>query len=181
MATRTYQFFGRAYASAGQVTVTTTFNRIQRFSGPVTTNAGPISLSSDVALDQLFTFDEDTSVTGSIPLQIQVTGGSLVFGIIRGNYTGIVDNTDYHADPVVPNYATPPEDYWDDVNNNTRASDGKDNVMINGVVKVRNVVRDSDIGDWWYTIPDGGVFTCDYFIDPDKVITGPTSTSNSTP
>jgi hypothetical protein len=174
MATRTYQFFGRAYASAGQVNITVTFNGTQRFTGPVTTQAGPVIPDTD--LIQLFTFTEDTSVTGAIPLQIQVTGGSLVFGIIRGNYTGIVDETDYHADPVVPDYAISPENYWDDVNNNTRASDGKDNVMINGVAKTRNVIRDADTGDWWYTIPDGGVFTCDYFVDPDKVITGPIST-----
>ena len=171
MATRTYQFFGRAYAPAGQVNITVTFNGTQRFSGPVTTQAGPVIPGPD--LDQLFTFTEDTSVTGAVPLQIQVTGGSLVFGIIRGNYTGINDGTNYLADPVVPNYTTPPENYWDDVNTNTLASDGKDNVTINGVIQTRNVTKDADMGDWCYTIPDGGVFACDYFVDPNKVVTGP--------
>lgn len=154
MATRTFQLFGKAYSTTGQVSLTVTWNGSQVFSGTVTTiNSAPPGVSLD--LEQLATWDGTTDLTGNVPLTIAVTGGSLYFGLIKGNYCG---------------WEPTPDAFFDDLNNNTESSDGKDNVTIDGVAQPRTVTKAEDVGDWHYLIADGSTFACDYVVDPAKIV-----------
>jgi hypothetical protein len=167
MATRTIKFNGKAYSTTGDVSVTLNFNGSQVYSGTVTTVSGETP-TKPIDTDVLFTFETTTDVTGSIPLSISVTGGSLMFDSLFGNYSGKeVDNTD-PDNPIVVN---PPEEVWSDMNTNTVASDGKNNVAIDGIAQIRNPITDEEAGgEWFYIIPDGSTLTCDYVIDADAIV-----------
>lgn len=173
MATRTFKFLGKAYAPAGQVNLAVKFNGAEVYNGAVTTAAGSAPGRNTTDLDVLFSWDGSTDTTGQIPVEITVSGGTLFFGAIWGNYSGCektIVGTDPN-DPSVPvfNVTVQPSVYFGDLNKNNAASDGKTNVKIDGVaVNDRNetTVAEMGLGDWQYAISSGSVFTCDYFVDP---------------
>jgi hypothetical protein len=80
-----------------------------------------------------------------------------------------VDRTD-PANPV-RTVIVSPENFYDDINQNSIETDGKINVKINGFDLVRNVIDTEQTGDWWYTISQHETFTCDIFVDPDRIVT----------
>lgn len=167
MATRTIKFKGKAYSLSGDVTVTVNFNGTQVYSGTVTTVTGEVP-SKPAESDDLFTFETTTEVTGNIPLTIAVSGGTLVFDSLFGNYSGA--EIDY-TDPENPVVITAPVNFWTDMNSNTVDSDGKDNVEIDGIAQIRNPLTDEDAsGEWFYTIPSGSTLTCDYVISADLIV-----------
>ena len=88
MADRTVKMYGKAYGST-DVTVTINFNNIEVYNGTVTTVDTDIDESVDWA-DQveLCSFTIDTSLSGNVPLQIDVSGGDLVWRTFHANYGG---------------------------------------------------------------------------------------------
>jgi len=173
MATRIFKFYGKAFSQSGSVDVTASFNGVQTHSGPVPTVTALIPPSKvNETLDLLFEYIGTTDLSGNIPLEISVAGGSLFFGTVNANYSGkevSIDRT--NPDSPIVTVITPPENFWRDVNQNSIETDGKTNVKINGVDQDREVINPEEIGDWHYCISSGGVLTCDIFVDPDIVVT----------
>lgn len=177
MATRTIKLMGNAYSTEGDVSLVVNFNNSEVFNGTVTTvaSAPPSKGGNGV---ELATWTIDTSVTGSVPLTIAVSGGSLLFNNLIGNYSGYtLQGTDYVPDVVDGAYVVTvaPDAYFGELNVNTVESDGKDNVsfsQVDGDGQQRVVIDPEEgIGDWVYTIVDGVTFSCDFVLDPDLVIT----------
>jgi hypothetical protein len=172
MTTRIFKFYGKSFSQSGPVAVTAVFNGSQIHSGPVPTVdlLPPTRVTED--LDLLFEYQGTTELSGNIPLELLVTNGTLFFGSVEANYSGKeieVDVTDPAA-PVVVSTITPPENYWADVNQNSMETDGKNNVKINGITQARQPLSPEDIGDWYYRIPQNGTFSCDIFVDPDRIV-----------
>jgi hypothetical protein len=157
MTDRTFKFYGKAFSHTGAVNVTATFNGTQIHSGPIVTVSSVPPVRTTENLDLLFEYIGTTDFSGNIPLELSVTNGVLFFGTVEANYSGNDEDT-------------PPENYWDDVNQNSIETDGKNNVKINGVDQFRVVVNPDETGDWYYCIPENGTLTCDIFVDPTIIV-----------
>jgi hypothetical protein len=172
MAERTFEFYGKAYANPGNevVNITAKFNGIEVYSGPVvTTSISPQAPDNDL----LFVCNASTDLSGQVPFEITVSGGTLWFGDLNANFSGIeftVDRTDPEK-PIVT-IITPPEDFWGAVNINTEEFDGKSNVTINGTRMGPYIPYQDLIGDRLWQVPDQGTLTCDIFVDPKLISTG---------
>ena len=165
MATRTIKLIGKAYSTSGDVSLVVNFNNTEVFNGTVSTINSAPPAKGEVGLE-LASWTVDTSVTGSIPLTIAVSGGSFQFNNLIGNYTQWVDPA---ADPQVPDTTT-----FDELNYNSTASDGKDNVTfstVDGEGQQRVIVEPSeDDGEWVYTINDGVTFSCNFIVFAENTV-----------
>ena len=92
MAIRTIQILGMGFGSS-PASVTASVNGTQVFTGTVTTVNQPVPSMPNFALvpDQvtLFTFEVDTTFTGTVPMTCNVYNGSVIFGEVFGNYIGV--------------------------------------------------------------------------------------------
>ena len=152
--------------------ITVKFNNVEIFSGSmptITTDLlGLVNWQTDAACEYIGT----TDLVGNVPFELLVTSGTVRFGRIEANYSGWQTEVD-RTDPVNPvqTVIVAPVNFYDDVNFNAINTDGKINAKINGVDQERNVIDPTQIGDWWYTISQNETFTCDVFVDPDKIKT----------
>lgn len=176
MATRTIKLMGKAYSTSGDVSLVINFNNSEVFNGTVTTiNSAPPAKGEEGV--ELATWTIDTSVTGSVPLTIAVSGGTFQFNNLTGNYSGFtLQETDGVTDVVDGAYVVTvaPDAYFGELNVNTVSSDGKDNVsfsLSSGDTQQRIIEEAGEIGDWVYTIDDGVTFSCDFVLDSNLVIT----------
>jgi len=169
---RVFKFYGKAISHDGPVSVTATFNGIEIHSGPVSTASsvplGSIHQSGDV----LFEYTGTTELSGEIPFELSVSNGVVYFGLVKANYSGIEFDVDY-ADPENPVVVVDiaPENFWDEINQNTIESDGKLNVVINGIDCTSRSFDPPYNGDWWYTVPLNGTLTCNIVVDPKIIVT----------
>lgn len=178
MATRTIKLIGKAYSTTGDVSLVINFNSVEVFNGTVATENTQAPVKGDTGVE-LATWTIDTSVTGSVPVTIAVSGGTFQFNDLYGNYSGYeLQDSDDDGIPDIVDGAyvatTAPVDYFGDLNTNTLASDGKENVSFSeqdGEGQTRNVTVDTEVGDWVYTVLDGVTFSCDFVLDPNLVIT----------
>ena len=176
MATRTIKLMGKAYSTSGDVSLVVNFNSTEVFNGTVTT-VNSETPTKGVNGVELATWTVDTSVTGSVPLTIAVSGGTCQFNNLTGNYSGYtLQETDGVLDVVDGAYVVTvaPDAYFGELNENTVASDGKDNVSFSssdGDVQTRVIEESDEVGDWVYTIQDGVTFSCDFVLDTNLVIT----------
>ena len=176
MATRTIKLMGKAYSTSGDVSLVINFNSTEVFNGTVTTVASAPPAKGGEGVE-LATWTIDTSVTGSVPLTIAVSGGTFQFNNLIGNYSGYtLQETDGVPDVVDGAYVVTvaPDAYFGELNTNTVASDGKDNVSfssVDGDGQQRVVVDSDEIGDWVYSIDNGVTFGCDFVLDSNLVIT----------
>jgi hypothetical protein len=166
---------GKAYSTEGDVSLVVNFNNSEVFNGTVTTvNSAYVYNEQPV---ELATWTIDTSVTGNVPLSISVSNGSLAFTNLAGNYCGyVLQETNGIPDVVDGAYVvlTDVDAYFNDLNQNSLASDGKTNVSfseVDGDAQSRNPIDENEIGDWTYRINDGITFSCDFMLDPDLVVT----------
>jgi hypothetical protein len=171
MATRTIRFMGKAYSTDGDVSAVVNFNGVEVYSGPVNTVNSEVP-EQPTESEQLFTFTTSTDVTGSIPITVACSGGTLVFNDLIGNYTGYTLERDEAGDLVVVDDAyvveVAPVDTNGDLNFNTAESDGKNNVVVDpdqGDGQVRVVINEGEEGDWHYKVWDGSTLTCDFVIE----------------
>ena len=173
MINRTFKFYAQAFSETDPVSVVAKFNGQQVHSGPIPTIN---TLESQQPGDQsivAFEYTGPIDIQGQVPFELTATGGTVYFGRIEANYSGVditVDETD--PDNPIMTVVIAPEDYWDDINYNSVETDGKTNVQIDGVEQIRQVIDPEQTGDWWYTISQNETFTCDIFVDPDKIVTG---------
>jgi hypothetical protein len=172
MADRNFKFYIQSLSDT-PAEITVKFNSVEIFSGTmpsITTDlTGPVNWQTDAACEYIGT----TDLVGYVPFELTVTNGAVAFGRIEANYSGFelaLDQTD--PDNPVRTVVIPLENFYADINENSIETDGKINVKINGVDLVRNVIDPEQTGDWWYTISQNETFTCDIFVDPDRIVTG---------
>ena len=173
MINRTFKFYAQAFSESGPVSVVAKFNEQQVYSGTIpTVNDFAPSAPTDFNI-LAFEYTGPIDIQGQIPFELTVSGGTIFFGAINANYSGVnfeVDTTD--PDNPIMTVAIAPEDYWHDVNFNSVETDGKTTVMIDGFEQIRQVIDPEQTCDWWYRIFDTQTLTCDIFVDPNKIITG---------
>lgn len=90
MTNRTIQIIGQGFGST-PATVVATLDGATVFSGQISTLAQPVPVLPDSSITianavVLFTFEVPTTFTGSKPLTIEMTNGSLIFGAVDANY-----------------------------------------------------------------------------------------------
>jgi hypothetical protein len=172
MADRNFKFYIQSLSNT-PAEITVKFNSVEIFSGTmpsITTDlTGLVNWQTDAVCEYMGT----TDLVGNVPFELTVINGAVAFGRIEANYSGIQTEVD-RTDPVNPvkTVIVSPENFYDDINQNSIETDGKINVKINGVDLVRNVIEPEQTGDWWYTISQNETFTCDIFVDPDRIVTG---------
>ena len=171
MINRIFKFYVQQLSNT-PAEITIKFNSVEIFSGTmptITTNlTGQLNWQTDAVCEYIGT----TNLVGNVPFELSVTSGTVKFGRIGANYSGYqlaVDRSD-PANPV-QRVVVSPVDFYGEVKNYSIETDGKVNVKINGIDQVRNVIDPEQIGDWWYSISQNETFTCDIFVDPDKIIT----------
>lgn len=178
MATRTIKLLGKAYAHSGNTSIVVNFNNTEVFNGEVTTaNIETPERTEAVDTAEVCSWTISTDDIGSFPLTISVSGGDFAFYNLQGNYTGYEATYDPDSGNLV-SIETAPEDSWGDMNTNSAASDGKDNVNFSGAVDgqppVRSIVNaENGEGDWVYHITDGVTFSCNYTIEADHTVISP--------
>lgn len=175
MATRTIRFMGSAYSTEGDVSVIVNFNGVEVYSGTVNTINSEVPAFPEST--QLFTFTVSTDVTGTIPLTITSSGGTLVFNNLIGNYVGYTLSENEIGEPVIINgdyvVEVAPVDTYGDLNYNTLESDGKNNVVITpdgGVGQIRDPsdsqwTEEMLLGDWFYKVWNGSTLSCDFTVE----------------
>ena len=173
MINRTFKFYAQAFSTSGPVSVVAKFNGQQVYSGPIPTINAPVTQQPGDQSIVAFEYTGPIDIQGQVPFELTATGGTVCFGRVEANYSGFditVDRTD--PDNPIRTVAIAPEDFWHDVNVNSVETDGKTNVQIDGVEQIRQVIDpDQAVGDWWYTISQNETFTCDIFVDPDRIVT----------
>jgi hypothetical protein len=189
MVQRIVKLIGDAYSTSGEVQVQVTFNGTEVLNGPVSTSISAVMPNAADFADGLLSFHYNelgqfeitTDVTGSIPVTISVTGGTLFFTHFAMNYTGYQralqqNNPNIPIDPTNPGtytraITTSPDSYYGDPNNNTVESDGVSNLKLNNQTwNYRANVDQSNDGNWTYPVLDGDTITFDFFVDPALII-----------
>jgi hypothetical protein len=173
MADRNFKFYIQSLSDTPSE-ITVKFNSVEIFSGTtpsITTDlTGPVNWQTDAVCEYIST----TDLVGYVPFELTVTNGAVAFGRIEANYSGFRATQDRTAESSWPSelvVTVTPENFWADVNRNNIETDGKSNVLINGVEQVRNLMDPNQIGDWWYRISENETFTCDIFVDPECIVT----------
>jgi hypothetical protein len=184
MVQRIVKMMGGAYSTGGDLQILATYNGIEFVNGSVPTtvvNRIPAPAALPVpALDELALFETTTEATGSIPVTISVTGGTLFFSNFWMNYSGWSQQrqaTDPNV-PIDPNDPSTfnwvvtvyPDSYYGDPNTNTQASDGILNLTKNGKPWPWRTNVGNQLGDWTYPIANGETVTFDFFVDPAHVV-----------
>lgn len=171
MINRIFKFYGQAFADT-TAAITVKFNGVEIFSGPVTTDSSPVPSSPTDITGVLFEYVAATDLSGNIPFELHVTNGTVFFGAVTANYSGVETEVDL-TDPNNPvtTVTVLPEYFYSDVNQNSVETDGKINVKIDGIDQTRNVIDPEQTGDWWYQILENQTFTCDIFVDPYLITT----------
>jgi hypothetical protein len=167
MINRTFKFYGQAFSPTAAA-ITVKFNGVEIFSGPVSTinSAAPDSPTDTTGV--MFEYVGTTDVVGNIPFELHVINGTVFFGAVAANYSGIrAERSDTGEISIIEH----PENFWSDVNQNSIETDGKSNVSINGAAQIREVIDPTQIGDWWYRILEDETFTCNIFVDPNIIVT----------
>ena len=171
MANRNFKFYIKSLSDT-PAEITVKFNSVEIFAGTmpaITTDlTGSVNWQTDAVCEYIGT----TDLVGYVPFELTVTNGAVTFGRIEANYSGFelaVDRTD-PANPV-KTVIVPPDNFYAEINQNSIENDGKINVKINGVDQIRLVIDPEQTGDWWYTISQNETFTCDIFVDPDRIVT----------
>jgi hypothetical protein len=172
MADRNFKFYIKLLSDT-PAEITVKFNSVEIFSGTMPTITTDLTESVNWQTDAACEYIGTTDLAGNVPFELSVIDGAVSFGRIEANYSGMeleVDETD-PANPV-RTVVVPPENFYADINQNSIETDGKINVKINGIDQTRSVIDPKQIGDWWYTISQNETFTCDIFVDPDRIVTG---------
>jgi hypothetical protein len=83
MTTRTLKFYGRGYGTT-PASISVTQNGVNVYTGTVTTiNAATTDPADQV---ELFTSETTVDFSGTIPMTVEVTNGTVIFAWITGNY-----------------------------------------------------------------------------------------------
>jgi hypothetical protein len=171
MANRNFKFYVKLLSDT-PAEIKVKFNSVEIFSGTMPLITTDLTESVNWQTDAVCEYMGTTDLVGYVPFELLVTSGTVKFGRIEANYTGFQIEVD-QSDPANPvrTVVVSPENFYDDINQNSIETDGKINVKINGFDQVRVVINPEQTGDWWYTISQNETFTCDIFVDPDRIVT----------
>ena len=149
MSTRTFKQFAKAFG-ATPANIVVRLDGQEIFSGAVETENTPLPSLPDLslAIDNLaFSWEKDTSFSGTAALEITVNGSPLLLANTQANY--LVDDAD-HAN--VYN-----EFYYEEIDG-VRYSDPFTDERIDGISVAR--VEDPALsGQWWWKIMPGSTFS----------------------
>jgi hypothetical protein len=171
MSLRTVRLIGKAYSDDGSdITLSCLVNGQETHGLTIPTNVGPMpDFSPDNPPEEeiLMTFGVDHTefVAGVLPVSITPTGGDILFVRFDMNHMEVSRTHDTENDTYTVD--EDPINVYSDVNTNSLASDGKNNVYVDGVEQVRNATAEL-IGDWHYRVDDGQTLTCDYVVEDVK-------------
>lgn len=187
MANRTYKVLGKCYSSdIGSVEVEFFVNGDVLFSGTVVATVEspiPDRIPHD-ELVELFSFELPDTVTGQIPMKINVTGGDCFFSSLSANYSGYRAKwTDESSPATVIESVTAQfiNQTYDPPHADNKTNVKLDNVDITATVNLENVDQPDDTTGWHYVIPADSELSLDYYIDPMWVVSSiPTSPPTDT-
>ena len=166
MASRTLKLYGKVYGdSDNPATMVASWNNQEIYSGPVPTTSDVVNprLTWD-EMEQIATWEIDTSESGPVPLEITVGNGTMLFHTFHANYFGNILDGNVIVTPTVDNYQ-------DLTGPSTIESDGYDNVQIGGESKERSPQDESEaLGKWNYIVPPGSTFSCIVQVLPSRGI-----------
>jgi hypothetical protein len=159
MANRTVKFIGY---TTDNTTVVFNFNGTEVFNGAIAPQG---NVSAPV---ELFTFDIDQTLGGTISGTITTSGGAISVVALSANYSHAIHpagvDSDGNAiaevtsDDLVNNYE------WFDSSRNT----SKQNIVIDGVAYDKGDTNGMD-GAWHINLSDGQSMTCDWVVDATPV------------
>lgn len=150
MNTRVIAFGGNGYG-ASPAEITATYNGNVVFTGEIFTLNQPVPSLPNLELlieEAMFVIEDiPMNFAGSVPVQIQVTKGTVIMSEVVANYGIMLVN-----DQAV---SSGPDQYID-ING---AGECRTNVVIDGVSQ--NPVRDDLTGTWWWKLAEGSTITFD--------------------
>jgi hypothetical protein len=172
MINRTFRVVGAAYLPGpGKVEVEASLGGEIVYSGPVKTipEEFPIfhGFYSNNVENELFEFTKDIDLTGELPFSLKVTNGSLFFQQVIANYSGGKIQEIFENDTPVT-VLVQPQDFYRLISNISAEDDGRRNIKIDNVTKLRN---NDHNGPWNWVVHHNQTFTCDLFIDPSLIVT----------
>ena len=177
---RTFQFQGQGLGSE-PATIIARINSTQVYSGPVPTTDIPISPIPQITPENmvtLFTIANsallNTDFSGSLPMTIEVTGGSgVLFGEINSNY--YLGNVNTGAG-TVDNFG---QCYDGNPTNSEATVDPRSSVYIDGVQQVPPLAK--SLGCWSWLIPTGSTITYNFNISLGQIANVVGNSANYTP
>lgn len=175
MTQRSYRMFARGYNENGSAThVTLHFNGIKVFEGEIPTETQPTPwLEVTPATEVGITWQADLETTGIIPVSMVISNGDMVMNRIDANYRGC--EVEPPTDLQNPGWVIiqHPEDVWQDPNENTVESDGRTNILVNGVPYHGGPNPGNGLGDGGFVFAAGSTVTFDFFVDPALIVVLP--------
>lgn len=163
--TRTFKQFGKGYSlGPGTVNITAQFEGNVVYQGAVATTNGAMPAQETFELpltddNVLFTWTQDSTMTGLRSMSIQVNGGSLYLYQTLTNYVPVQQTTDppvWYPEGQGPDVFT----VWSVTSvNGTSFVDPMSRVMLDGVPMIRDY-DPSKFGQALWVIPDGSLFEC---------------------
>lgn len=145
---RTFKQTGCGYLSES-VSIIAKIDGTVIYSGPVPVRTEPLPPLPDVSFSitsVLYTWEEDISFSGQHQLEIAVSGGTLLLTDTVANYVNSSDSN------IFGNFYS----YQDGT---MTIYDPLANEAIDGVLQPEDHVGRGLLGQWWWLIPDGTVFT----------------------
>lgn len=171
MTQRSYKMFACGYNEFGTTThVTLHFNGVKVFEGDIPTKEEPTPwVDVTPATEATITWQADLELTGTIPVTMTIANGDMVMNRIEANYCGA--EVEPPTDLETPGWVIikHPEDVWQDPNENTPESDGRTNVLVNGLPYHGGPNPGGGNGDGGRVFPAGSTVTFDFFVDPALV------------
>lgn len=103
MPIRTVKLMGKLWGDpANPASINVVWNGVPVYSGTATTVSGSFGFIDRNLLDELCSWTMDTTISGSVPLAISVSNGTLGWGTLLSNYTNFVNELQFKAGTVWP-------------------------------------------------------------------------------
>jgi hypothetical protein len=154
MTSRTFQQHGQAYGTQ-QTTINVVLDGVSIYSGPVNTVNAPLPSLPDPSYqvdNVLYSFERDTTFSGTAELSIEVNGSPLLLCQTLANYP--VDQ---------PGQADIFTKFYSYKEGEDMISDPFSNERIDSVAMSRS---HDPLGQWWWTIMPGSTFAATINIQP---------------
>lgn len=158
MTTRTFIQQGQGYGIV-PVEIVAKIDGNVVFSGAVPTTNPPVppggTGTGSGPTQNLFSWTNDVTFAGQQSVEITVTGGTLLMTQTVANYTKYLDGTGNTQ----PGNETTYTGFWTEVIDGITISDPFINEAIDGVLQIEHPEPGSLDGQWWWYVPNNGVFT----------------------
>jgi hypothetical protein len=174
MATRTIKLLGQGFGSS-PVSITATVDGATVYTGTINTVDEPVPAQYTGKGSDMFSFTVDTTFSGTKPVTIAVTGGTLVTTVTLGNYAMIKNPAltpeeaatfDFDDPDNVPPEVESKGGYFIPGSDSDFGAigryDSKNNVTIDGVPQVKgDPTGREQFADWFWTVNSGSTIAFD--------------------